>query len=423
MSASDTLAPDVVRRARTGVAVVFALNGAAFATWVSRIPAAREELGLTPGQLGSVLLFVSVGAVLALPSAGWLTWHVGAARAVALGNGAVAVGLVVAGIGGSGAGVVPLAVGLFAIGLGSGTWDVAMNLEGATVERHLGRTIMPRFHAAFSLGTVFAAGLGALADFASVPVVVHLSVLAGVVLVSTLAAVRVFLPAREETSTTDGGGEDAPTVRRHPLAAWKEPRTLLVGVIVLAAAFTEGTANDWLSLALVDGYGTESWVGVLGFATFVSAMTLGRVLGTGWLDRYGRVPVLIAAFALAAVGSLVVVFGTAAGLWLAFVGSVMWGVGASLGFPVGMSAAADEPEHAAARVSVVASIGYTAFLAGPPLLGFLGDRVGILHALLVVGALALPAMLAVPAARPPVGDERPAPDGETPSAPERKVVR
>jgi cyanate permease len=97
-----------------------------------------------------------------------------------------------------------------------------------------------------------------------------------------------------------------------------------------------------------------------------------------------------------------VVFGTFAGVWLAFVGSVMWGVGASLGFPVGMSAAADEAEHAAARLSVVASIGYTAFLAGPPLLGFLGDRVGILHALLVVGALALPAMLAVPAARPPV---------------------
>jgi len=118
------------------------------------------------------------------------------------------------------------------------------------------------------------------------------------------------------------------------------------------------------------------------------------------LERYGRVVVLRATAGFAVAGLLLVLLGGSTPV--ALVGALLWGVGASLGFPVGMSAAADEPEHAAARVSVVASIGYTAFLAGPPLLGFLGDQVGILHALLVVGALALPAMLAVPATRPPV---------------------
>jgi cyanate permease len=77
---------------------------------------------------------------------------------------------------------------------------------------------------------------------------------------------------------------------------------------------------------------------------------------------------------------------------------VMWGVGSSLGFPVGMSAAASDPIHAAARVSVVSTIGYAAFLAGPPLLGFVGDQVGTLHALLVVAVLLVPAMALVPAA-------------------------
>ena len=122
-------------------------------------------------------------------------------------------------------------------------------------------------------------------------------------------------------------------------------------------------------------------------------MTVGRVLGTAWLDRYGRVPVLWASFGLAAVGALLVVFGPALGLAAASVGALLWGLGASLGFPVGMSAAADDPGHAAARVSVVASIGYLAFLAGPPLLGFLGDHVGVLNALLAVVALSLPALL------------------------------
>ncbi|MEP7334030.1 MAG: MFS transporter, partial [Terracoccus sp.] len=181
-------------------------------------------------------------------------------------------------------------------------------------------------------------------------------------------------------------------------AAWLEPRTLLIGVVVLAAAFTEGTANDWVAVALSDGYRLPRWAGVLGFAVFLTAMTVGRLLGTRLLDRYGRLPVLRIMFLAAVVGCLLVVFG---GQWVAFVGAAVWGVGASLGFPVGMSAAADEPRRAAARLSVVSTIGYTAFLAGPPLLGFLGDHVGVLYSLLVVGAMAVIALLAIPAVREP----------------------
>ena len=88
---------------------------------------------------------------------------------------------------------------------------------------------------------------------------------------------------------------------------------------------------------------------------------------------------------------------------LVTIGIVLWGLGASLGFPVGMSAAADDPVKAAARVSVVSTIGYTAFLAGPPLLGFLGSHFGVLEALLVVSVILVPSALAVPAAREPDG--------------------
>ncbi|MEO7448984.1 MAG: MFS transporter, partial [Humibacillus sp.] len=191
---------------------------------------------------------------------------------------------------------------------------------------------------------------------------------------------------------------------------WLEPRTLLIGVVVFAAAFTEGTANDWIGVALSDGYDLPRWAGVIGFAVFLSAMTAGRLLGTSVLDRRGRVPVLRAQFVAAVVGCLLVVFGGPA---LAFIGAAVWGIGASLGFPVGMSAAADEPARAAARISVVTTIGYTAFLAGPPLLGLLGDHVGVLRSLLVVGGLAILALVAVPAVREPspagVGADRAAP--------------
>jgi MFS family permease len=369
--------------------------GIAFSGLAARLPDVRALLALTPSQLGLLLLAVSSAAVISLPSSGWLCGRIGAARALLSGATLLTIGLVVAGIGTA----LPLtwlvAVGLFLVGLGTGTWDVAMNLQGTEVERLLRRNVMPHYHAWFSLGAVAAAVLGALSTWAGVPVVVHFVLTAAVAMVAVLAAARRFLP----TATAPSDPGSAPQ-RRNPLAAWLEPRTLLIGVLVLAAAFTEGSALDWLSVGIVDGYGAAPWVGVLGLAAFVGAMTVGRVLGTSWLDRYGRVPVLWASFALAGVGALLVVLGPTLGLFAAFGGALIWGLGTSLGFPVGLSAAADDPRHAAARVSVVASIGYLAFLGGPPLLGFLGDHVGVLHALLAVVAVSIPALLVVPASRP-----------------------
>jgi MFS family permease len=383
--------PDVpFLRARNAVAVVFVLNGFAFASWVSRIPESRAALDLTPGQLGTLLLALSLGAVIALPTAGLWVQRLGAGRVVAVGALLVALGLVVTGAGVSVL-ASPLAAGsgLFLVGYGSGSWDVAMNVEGAEVERRGGRTILPRFHAAFSLGTVAGAAMGAAAAGAGVPVVWHLVLAAVLVATGPSLVVRRFLPAVEERR-----GRKEPNAWR----AWLEPRTLAIGLMVLAMALTEGVANDWLAVALVDGYDVPPWVGASGFALFVAAMTAGRLAGTVLLDRFGRVRVLWTSMAVAAGGVLLVVRGEV-GVLVAL-GIVLWGLGASLGFPVGMSAAADDPARAAARVSVVATIGYTAFLAGPPVLGYLGDRVGVLNALLLVAALLVPSALVVPAARP-----------------------
>ncbi|MGC5019195.1 MFS transporter [Micromonospora sp. DT47] len=390
----STAVPRTVLAARTGVAVVFALNGLAVATWFSRVPAVREALGLSAGRLGLLLLAMSGGAVLALTTAGLVTQRLGAARTVVLSTVLVAVGLAGVGLAGGLAGSLPgVAVGLFALGYGSGTCDVAMNVEGAAVEKRLGRTIMPRFHAAWSLGSVAGAGIGAGAARLGLPVTAHLAVLAAVVLGGTVLGARAFLPAAAPTGDTPAGR------RGGLLAAWREPRTLLIGLLVLVMGFTEGSANDWLAVAFVDGYGVSEAAGAAVFAVFVASMTVGRTAGTAAIDRWGRVPVLLATMLLAVVGaSLAVLAGSGP---VAIVGVVLWGLGASLGFPVGLSAAADDEARAPARVSVVAMIGYTSFLAGPPLLGLLGDRVGTLHALLVVPVLLLPTLALVSVIRPP----------------------
>ena len=355
--------------ARNAVLATFAVNGLGFASWASRIPAIRAQLDLTPGELGRTLLVGALGSVLALPFAGRVITAVGAARTVTIGVVVVAAGLL-----GLGAAVDVLAdvgataAAIFVIAVGISLWDVAMNHEGAAVEQRLGRTVMPVFHACFSGGTVLGALAAAGLVRLGVPVLGHLAGAALLVLLVGLWVPRRFLPRGLEVAEGEGSVAD------RPASAWREPRTLAIGLVVLVAALTEGTANDWIALAVTEGHDQPEEIGVLAFATFLAAMTAGRLLGARLLDRHGRVPVLQVVFGLAAVGSLLVVLGDTLA---AFVGVVLWGVGASLGFPTGMSAAADDPQRAAARLSVVSTIGYLAFIVGPPLLGLLGDHVGV----------------------------------------------
>jgi MFS family permease len=389
VSVSTGTARREVLTARNAVLATFFVNGVALASWASRIPAMREHLGLGPAALGLVLLAASVGSLLALPTSGGMVQRFGARRVVMAAAVVEGAGLLLLAFGAGVAQTVPLtAAGLFLVGLGNGNWDVAMNVEGAEVERRLGRSVMPRFHAAFSLGTVAGAAVGALVTYVGIGIMWHIGAIAVLIAVFGCVSVQRFLavlPAHEKPATAGA------------LSAWAEPRIIAIGVMVLAMALTEGVANDWLGVAIVDGYGAEPWVGAAGFALFVAAMTVGRVTGTLLLDTFGRLPVLWGSMAVAGLGVLLVVLGQVP--VLVTVGIVLWGVGASLGFPVGMSAAADDPARAAARVSVVSTIGYTAFLAGPPLLGFLGSHFGVLHALLVVSVLLIPSAFAVPAAR------------------------
>jgi fucose permease len=253
-----------------------------------------------------------------------------------------------------------------------------------------------------------------------VPVTAHLLVVGVVVAVVTPFAVRSFVPdvepdappgpaiepgqAVEPATVAAAGAIPAPdpgsssSGAASALRRWLEPRTLLIGLVVLAFAFAEGAGNDWISLALIDGYQQPAVVGTLGFAVFLAAMTAGRWFSEGILARYGRVTVVRSQGVLAIAGLLLFVFGQA--LPLAFAALLLWGVGASLGFPVGMSAASDEPAAAAGRVSVVASIGYCAFLAGPPLIGYLGEHVTVLRALLAVAVVLALATLITGAMRP-----------------------
>jgi MFS family permease len=407
-----------VRQARNAVSVAFIGAGFAFASWASRIPQVRAELRVTPGVLGLILLGIAAGAAVAIPLSGVVITRLGEARTLAAMSLVAAAGLATVAAGYT-HGIAPTAAGLSLFGFGSGGWDVAMNVQGAAVERAIGRAIMPRFHAGWSIGTVAGAAAGTIMVALHVPVAAHLLAVALAVAVAALAATGRFLPpvagppaagppdagrpARDRPArdrpARDVPAEAAP--RRNPLAAWTEPRTLVIGLFVLCMSVIEGVGNDWLSLGVIDGYHTAAAAGTATFAVFLAAMTAGRWFGPGLIDAYGRIRTLRGCTATALAGLLVVVF--AGFLPLAMAGAALMGLGTSLGFPVGLSAAADEPGFAAGRVATASSIGYAAFLAGPPAIGFLADHVGVLNALSAAGVL-LAAAFFLCRATAPVGE-------------------
>jgi MFS family permease len=398
--------PARVRSAIYATYLAFIAAGVAFASWASRIPQVRDALLLTPASLGLVLLASAVGSVISLPLSGPVITRIGSRRTLTVMSILTAMSLAGVAIGYH-QGRLSIVIALFFLGIGYGSWDVAMNVQGATVERLLGRAIMSRFHAGFSVGTVAGALIGTAMVALEVGVTIHLLVVAVALGIAVPIGVRAFLPdtAAHEDTVDSAVAPKMPESPKRALSAWRERRTILIGIFVLAFAFAEGTGNDWIALALIDSYGATAATGTLGFAVFLAAMTAGRWFGPTWLDRFGRVAVNRVLTGASLVGLALFVFGE--NLPLAFVGAALWGVGISLGFPVGMSAGADEPPMAAARVSVIASIGYCAFLAGPPLIGFIGERVTVLRAMIVVAAVLTLAFVIAGSLRPPTSSQMP----------------
>ncbi|WP_431788448.1 MFS transporter [Streptomyces sp. G9] len=411
------------RRWRAALFLFMLATGVSMASWVARTPAVRDALEVSTGAMGLVLFGLSIGSMAGVLASGGLVRRHGGRLVITVGAVLLVAGLLV--IAGGAALEVSGGVfgGLALFGAGMGLAEVAFNIEGAAVERTVGRPVLPVLHGCFSLGTVVGALLGMGLTAVRFPVGWHLAAVALAVAAAGVWTVRA-VPAgtgREPVVTGDaagtesaegaagtadaagpgaGGGGRTGGVRGQP-AVWRDRRLVLIGLIVLAMAFAEGSANDWLPLLMVDGHGTGATAGSLTFMLFAVAMTTGRFTGGPLLVRYGPAAVVRASAVVAAVGVALVVFSDSA--LLAGAAVALWGLGASLGFPVTVSAAGEGagPGDASARVAAVSTAGYAAFLVGPPSLGFLADHVGLRNAMVVVLVLLGGAALITGALRRP----------------------
>lgn len=370
---------------RNAVLVAFALGGVTLATWGPRLAGLRNDLGLGDAGIGLVLSGVTVGSISGLLASTPLLARLGGRGTIRLTLLAVAVGLVTVGFG---AGVllsVPVALAGFAvIGFGVGGLDVAINVEGSKVEGAAGRTLMPLMHGAWSAGAVLGAAVGAVSTALGIAYPWQFSAEAALIALVALVGLR-GVPTTGKALPE--GAERAPFGERIRawLSGWTDGRLLLIGLVMLGVELGEGTANNWLTLAVHDGHGFRESVATWFFVAFALGETLARLTGGPVVDRLGRVLTVRLTTVLGLGGLLLFILGASAAAVL--IGTILWAVGVSMGFPLGMSAAADSGPDPAARVSVVATIGYVANLGGPPLIGLLSQHFGLLNALFAVVVL------------------------------------
>ncbi|HEU4656215.1 MAG TPA: MFS transporter [Capillimicrobium sp.] len=380
---------------RTAVTLVFAANGALFASWASRVPAFAERTDASPGTLGLALLGPAVGAVIAMPIVGRRLPGRSSARFCAVALPGLAAAVVLPGLAPS---VALLALALAAVGVANGSLDVAMNVQGVTVERRLRRPILSSLHAAFSFGAFAGAGLGAAAAAADVAPAPHLLAAAAIFGLPGALALRGLVPR-----------DDDPDAGARPLPLRRLPRRLaILGAAAFACLLAEGASSDW-SATLVSGpLGGSQAYGAVVFAVFSAAMGGGRLLADPLWARWGAVRLLRRAGALGAAGfGLALLVGTAPA---ALAGFTALGLGLSGVVPTLFRAAADQPGVATGpAIAAVSSVGYLGFLAGPPIVGGLAELLGLRTAAVVLAVASALVAASAAAAAPPRAAGRPDP--------------
>jgi len=368
--------------------VTFALNGIFFATWVSRTPETEERLGLTTASYGFFAMVLGFGALLSVIFGARILARFGSRRILVVAFVGMSVFFALTGASIS-AGSLPFAIlSNLGMGLFFGMSNFANNIEATDVDRASQRSLLPPLHGSYSAGLLIGSALGALAIGENLPLWLDFDMIAVFTAIAGVIATR-FLPkdGNLHTPAHDHTGTFAPvatTAQRR--AVWREPRTLGLSGIALAFVLAEYAAATWLPIFLVSG-GMTPEEGAIGFTCFAVAMAAGRLFGGFVVERVSR-PILLTCLSIVCIVGIVFVMMMSV-LPLAFLGATLWGLGASLGYPLVSSALAEDPLLSPARTRVLLVFMNTAILSVGPALGAVGQAGGL------IAAIAIPAVLLV----------------------------
>ncbi|MGY5117668.1 MFS transporter [Streptomyces sp. 900105755] len=370
---------DPFRRSQVAIAALFCALGFQYATWAARIPAIKADLGLTAAEVGVLLMAAGIGAVASFPLVPVLMKRLGSARLALLSALCLTMLLLALAL----APDYPVALlVMVADGVFVGCLNVAMNAQGTALETRYTRNTMARLHATFSAGSLLAALLASGMNAATSSVAAHFGV-AAVVLVLLAALARPGLlqdeaPAAEKD--TEGDKE------RRSRTGWSLPSrvTLWMCCAMAFGTVTEGAMNDWSALYLREVAKATAELAPMGIAVFSGMMVLARIFADGWRSRWGDGRVVLSGSALAAAGLAFALL--TGGVAAALIGFACVGLGCAAVTPCVYVAAARQGSEA---LALVAAMGTTGLLAGPPLIGFVAGSSSLVWGLGVVAAAAV----------------------------------
>ena len=361
-------------RARVGLLATFFFMGVVSMAWVARIPEIRDANGLNNGQLGLILISSTVGAILGAQLAGRLVHTYGTQAVIRIAIVIMPLGLILMGLSSS---PITLIFGLFIMGLGYSSMDIASNTQAVVIEKLLGRRVMSSFHAMWSTGAFATTVLGG-------SIAKHVSPrdnLVGVGIVCFflfIPAVRMLLSSDQDEHS---GGEDEtdakiPFFSKSVLPLWG------MGIGLLGGLIAEGAASDWGAILLRDDMGYGIGVNASAFAVFSLAMITSRFLGDRALDHFGpRKTVLYGGY----LGGLGLGAGIAIGvplsdsqpilaLIIVNIGFACAGLGIGPMFPAYILAASEVPGIASSiAIARVGVIGIAGYFIGPSVTGALAQ--------------------------------------------------
>jgi len=374
VSVASTYRGPALRVPRLAVLGVFFTNGIVIGSWVVRIPAVQQRLGLGEGLLGIALLGAAVGALAAMPLVGALVSRFGSRRVVGTTAGLLVLSLILPALASS---LLFLVAALVLLGAANGGLDVAMNAQAVAVERGYRRPIMSTFHAAWSFGGLTGAALGGLLASQGVGPLPHFSAVAILTAIVFAVAYRALLP-----SHADASEEGTPSFAR-------PTRALLgLGIISFCVLLGEGAMGDWSAVYLDNTLRTGPGFAAAGYAAFSLSMAVGRLFGDRFTERLGPATLVRSCGAIAAIG-LGIALAVAQPL-VALFGFACAGAGFSIVFPAALSAAGrTEGIATGPALAAVSTAAYTGFLVGPPSIGFLAEFTGLGYALYLVVALSI----------------------------------
>ncbi|MFD1143708.1 MFS transporter [Larkinella insperata] len=365
-------------KARRATQLIFLVCGLGMASWAPMVPFTKDRLALNDANLGLLLLLLGAGAMLMMPTSGWLVARFGSRIIMFFAALVMAFAL-------------PLlltltstaatAVTLFLFGASIGAIDVAMNTHGVQVQNLYGKPIMSFLHGLFSVGGLLGSmGLGFLVKLGLNPLYAILSIAVIMVLITVTQYRYLFEAERERQITAQFAGSDEKPTGKTQRFGWLQGSVLFLGLMCFAIFLAEGAVLDWSAIFLRDSKGVDAEFAGAGYAAFSVAMATMRLVGDKLVARLNSKTVVVGGSLLSALGlSIAILSPWALG---ALMGFMLVGLGAANIVPIFFSAAGRLPGISpTVSIAAITTMGYTGMLAGPALLGLIAQQFSLSVAL------------------------------------------